>query len=253
MTKQITYDAMNQLVSQMAAHNINEDFNDMEEVSTAGYIAATQSNHVVPAYYTQNQSIYNIPTHNTVNTVINPPYPVVIPNSPYTHSQPVQNTTVNSVVNPPYQSVFNFRKYCVNVSDKGKRCNRLGVNGCSLCQLHLDAAQKRAQKDQKREMEQRKDVVGDSIKYGNHMIKDKVACKVAELQQQIDVWKKEGAKAEAVLASFEPMLLQLAYNPSTPLANITVDVIHSHIMTSPTTTQHPDPAKRLDPWWLQRS
>jgi len=125
----------------------------------------------------------------------------------------------------------------------------VSVNG-SLCQRHLDAAQKRAQNDQKREMEQRKDIVRDSITSGNQSIRDKVAKAVAALQQQIDDVKKNGARAETALASFEPMLLQMAYN--TPLANLTVDVIHSHIMTSPITTQNPDPNKNLHPTWLQR-
>jgi len=254
LTKQITYDAMNQLVTQMAGHNINVDFDDMEEVSTAGYIAATQSNHIVPAYYAQNQSIYNIPTHNTVNPVINPPYPVVIPNSPYTHNQPVQNTTVNnSVVNPPYQqSVFNIRKYCVDVSDNGVRCNRRSVNGCPFCQRHQDAAEKRVQKEIKRAKEERKDRVAYSITYGNQLIREKVAQKVASLNKQIEEVKKDGARAEAALASHEPALLQMAYN-TTHLEYLTVENIHSHLMTSPTTTQNQDPTKRLDPWWLQRS
>jgi len=125
---QITYDAMNKLTNQMNAYNIDENFDDLDEVSTPGFIALTQHANLNTPQPTNQIALFNhVPAHNTVNTVVNPPYSVVqctltdlffccSPNSFIAnHGTPaynqLQNTTVNysTVVNPPYSGVLTTR------------------------------------------------------------------------------------------------------------------------------------------------
>jgi len=139
------------------------------------------------------------------------------------------------------------KQYCTHAAESGNRCNRYVTDGNSLllCPRHFEAEQKRAKKAKARELNQRKDVVTDTINYGKQIIKSKVAKEIAELQARIDKWKADEAAAIDALISFEPGLLQQAY--TVPLQAVTVENIIEFIRTNPTTSQ------RLHPTWLQRT